>query len=207
MKKIDLPYNTFPKKDISLRKCTQKIYFRLRRKKKFKEFFAPAVLYRCDPGGGLYNFWILGFWDSVLLPLYLRLPHTHNSFSWSQHEPQKTFVNPRLGATSSFFWFCGRNKIGLKPPTFKPRALPTAACPLPQVAVSGQVTGPRGDGTYSDDIEYGGTAQHLGQSFHKGVDPSPARAPWSLPTLAPRMCQDLCHKKRFADFRHAPLLP
>ena len=59
-KKIDFPYNNFPKKDISLRKCTH--FFFAFGEKKLKIFFAPAALYRCDPGGGvLYNFWILGF--------------------------------------------------------------------------------------------------------------------------------------------------
>ena len=49
MEKIDFPYNNFPKKGISLRKFTQKIYFRLKVKKFFR---ACGALYRCDPGGG-----------------------------------------------------------------------------------------------------------------------------------------------------------
>ena len=47
MKKIDFPYNNFPKKDISLRKCTQK-KIAFGEKKSLKKN-APAALYRCDP--------------------------------------------------------------------------------------------------------------------------------------------------------------
>ena len=47
--KIDFPYNNFPKKDISSRKCTKKkIAFG---EKKVKKKFAPAALYHCDPPG------------------------------------------------------------------------------------------------------------------------------------------------------------
>ena len=46
MKKIDFPYN-FPKKDIFLRKFTQKK--NAFGEKKANIFFAPAALYRCAP--------------------------------------------------------------------------------------------------------------------------------------------------------------
>ena len=51
MKKIDCPYNNFPKKDISLRNAPPKKYFAFG-EKKIKKVFAPAALYRCPPGGG-----------------------------------------------------------------------------------------------------------------------------------------------------------
>ena len=46
IRKIDFLYNNFPKKAISLRKCTQK---------KSQKIFAPAALYRWDRGGGCYR--------------------------------------------------------------------------------------------------------------------------------------------------------
>ena len=55
IKKIDFPYNNFPKKDISLRKCTPQKKSPSA-KKKLKTFFAPAALYRCDPPGGAIEF-------------------------------------------------------------------------------------------------------------------------------------------------------
>ena len=59
MKKIDFPYNNFPKKGISLRKCTQKIYFRLRRKKS-QNFFSRLRRYTAaTPPTGCYR--ISGF--------------------------------------------------------------------------------------------------------------------------------------------------
>jgi len=51
-KKIDFPYNNFPKKGIFLRKCTQ-FFFPPSAKKKSKFFFAPAARYTAaTPGGG-----------------------------------------------------------------------------------------------------------------------------------------------------------
>ena len=46
-RKIDFLYNNFPKKAISLRKCTKKKTPSA--KKKSKIFFAPAALYRWTP--------------------------------------------------------------------------------------------------------------------------------------------------------------
>ena len=71
MKKIDFPYNNFPKKDISLRKCTPKNIFSPSAKKKSKNFFAPAARYRWDPPPQCYI--ISVFCASALLPLYLSL--------------------------------------------------------------------------------------------------------------------------------------
>ena len=60
------PYNNFPKKDISLRKCTPKKNFAFGE----KSFFSRLRRYTAaTPGGGvLYNFWIVGFWDSAIIP-------------------------------------------------------------------------------------------------------------------------------------------
>ena len=63
MKKVDFPYNNFPKTDISLKKSKKKIS--LRRKKKSKFFFAPAALYRWAPWGGAR---ISVFCASALIP-------------------------------------------------------------------------------------------------------------------------------------------
>ena len=65
MKKIDFPYNNFPKKGISLRKCTQ-FFFSPSAKKKSNFFFAPAARYTAATlgGGGAIEFLessILGF--------------------------------------------------------------------------------------------------------------------------------------------------
>ena len=64
-KKIDFTYNNFPKKAISLRKCTKK-----KIAKKSKKKIAPAALYRWTPPG-CYR--ISVFCASALLPLYLSL--------------------------------------------------------------------------------------------------------------------------------------
>ena len=55
IRKIDFLYNNFPKKAISLRKCTKKNIKKKSpsAKKKLYFYFAPAALYRCDPGGGV----------------------------------------------------------------------------------------------------------------------------------------------------------
>ena len=58
IKKIDFPYNNFPKKDISLRKCTKNNKKTTKKNNAFGEkkvnffFRACRALYRCDPPGG-----------------------------------------------------------------------------------------------------------------------------------------------------------
>ena len=75
IRKIDFLYNNFPKKAISLRKCTKKKN-RLRRKKKSKKKLAPAALYRWTPPtrggwGCAIEFFPSG--HTAILPLYLSL--------------------------------------------------------------------------------------------------------------------------------------
>ena len=65
MKKIDFPYNNFPKKGISLRKCTQKNIFAFGEKKSQKKIsrLRRAIPLR-PPRGGAIEFLesrILGF--------------------------------------------------------------------------------------------------------------------------------------------------
>ena len=48
LKTIDFPYNNFPQKHISLRKCTHKTIFSPSAPKKFG-FLSPNLLYRCAP--------------------------------------------------------------------------------------------------------------------------------------------------------------
>ena len=52
MKKIDFPYNNFPKKDISLRKCAQIIFFAFS-EKKVKIFFSRLRRYTAATRGVL----------------------------------------------------------------------------------------------------------------------------------------------------------
>ena len=69
IRKIDFLYNNFPQKAISLRKCTQKIYFRLRRKKRPTFFFAPSARYSSPPDWGWDRpFRLLCYFATLLLP-------------------------------------------------------------------------------------------------------------------------------------------
>ena len=69
LRKIDFLYNNFPKKAISLRKCTQKKIIFAFSEKKVQIFFRACGAIQLDPGGGCYR--ISVFCASVFCALYL----------------------------------------------------------------------------------------------------------------------------------------